>query len=146
PFGTAFDAAVAAILQNQTDYIDVFNKKWYSTTNRKGETSPIYDSKTIAYGYNDFDEHVLKPEDKELLKEWVKELRLSKISEDGVEAYKEIAKRKKNPYKHTSENQIQYYNRASWLSLKRKGEILLEAFKEQFMPQVEKVIAIQKHA
>ncbi len=146
PFGTAFDAAVASILQNKPDYQQVFTDKWTATTNRKGETNPIFDSKTIAYGHNDFDEHVLKPEDLELMKDWIKELRLSKMSDDPVELYKLVAKSKKNPYKHPSENQLKYYNRASWISLKRKGEILLEAFKEQFMPQVEEVLAIQKHA
>ncbi len=146
PFGTAFDAAVSAILQKQTNYIDIFNNKWYSTTNRKGVASPIFDSKTISYGSNDFDEYVLKPEDLDLMKDWLTELKLEKLGTDPVEAFKVIAKDKKNPYKRPNEMKIQYYNRCNWLSLKRKGELLLDAFVEQFMPQVDEVLSIQKHA
>lgn len=146
PFGSAFDDAVSAILQKKTDYIDIFNKKWFSTTNRKKEIVPIFDSKTISYGYNDFDEYVLKPEDVTTMQDWVKELRLNKIAENPIEIMKTITKNKKNPYKKPSENQIKYFNRCNWLSLKRKAEILLDAFVEQFMPQVEEVLAIQKHA
>lgn len=146
PFGTAFDAAVSAILDGRSDYVEVFNKKWYSTTNRKNEISPIFDSTTVTYSYNDFDEHVLKSEDLVQLDQWVKELKLDKLSDNSIDIYKEIAKRKKNPYKTVNENQLKFFNRASWLSLKRKAEILLKAFVEQFMPMVEDVLAVQKHA
>lgn len=144
-FGTAFDAAVGAILEGKTNHIEIFNNKWYSSTDRKGQVIPIFDNDSITYGHSDFDEHVLLAEDLDLMGLWIKELRLTKISEDPVELFKTIAKNKKNPYKNPSENQLKYYNRANWLCMKRKGELLLEAFIEQFMPQVEKVIAVQKH-
>jgi hypothetical protein len=80
------------------------------------------------------------------MEDWVKELRIGKMGPDAVDIMKTVAKNKKNPYKNPSENQIKYFNRCSWLSLKRKGEILLYAFIEQFMPNVEEVLAIQKHA
>lgn len=143
-FGTAFDAAIAALLENKPDYMEIFNKKWFSTTNRKKELVPIFDSPTIVYANNDFDKDVLQPEDLQTLLDWASELKI--VTDNGVLLMETILKNKKNPYKFVSEKEIQFFNRASWLSLKRKGELLVEAFKEQFLPQVEEVVAIQKHA
>jgi len=39
-----------------------------------------------------------------------------------------------------------YFNRCSWLSLKRKGHLLIEAFKVQFLPKVKNVLATQERA
>lgn len=146
-FGSAVDEAVRAILEGKDNYLEVFNKKWHSTYN-KNQVVPIYDSPNIVYAHSDFDEHVLDDIDKETLKRWLKELEINpkRLGTDGVKAYKEAAKIKKNPFKQLSEKELQYFNRASWLSLRNKGRILLAAFVEQFVPKIKKVLAIQQPA
>lgn len=142
-FGSAVDDAVMAMLKGQTDYINLFKNKWYATTDFKNNPIPVFDNPNITYSYNDFDPYVLKDKDHEQLIDWAMELGVEALGADGVEIYKAIAKLKKNPYKHATTNQLGYFNRASWLSMKRKGEVLITSFKEQFYPKITKVHATQ---
>jgi len=143
-FGSAMDAAVTARLLNQPNWVDIFLDKWY-VTEKDSKPFQIFDNDNIVFGNNDFDADVLQlgVDEPQLLK-WASELGLSGSS--GVSLYKDIAKDKKNPYKGINAAKLKYFNRASWLSLKRKGEVLLKAFDEQFMPKVIKVHDTQKFA
>lgn len=145
-FGSAIDEAVTSLLRKKGDYKTVFSDRFFSSINRKKELVPIFDSQVISYGEKDFDEDVLTPADLVTLGEWNKELSTGNSKTDVVELVKALQKLKKNPYKKVKENELKFLNRASWLSLKRKGEIILDAFKDQFMPLVEEVIEVQKHA
>jgi hypothetical protein len=145
-FGSAIDEAVTALLRKKGNHKTVFSDRFFSSINRKKELVPIFDSKVISYGDKDFDEYVLSPSDIETLQTWNKELSTGNSKTDVVELVKALQKVKKNPYKKIKENEQKFLNRASWLSLKRKGEIILDAFEDQFLPLVEEVIEVQKHA
>lgn len=141
-FGTAVDKAVMAMLQGNKNYLMTFNDQWFSTNNLKKEVIQIYDNPKIMYSHADFDKDVLLPEDIKSMDNWQQELLLEKI--DPISLFQKIQKNKKNPYKKTTLKQIQYFNRCSWLSLKRKGELLLKLFEKNFYPKIKEVISIQK--
>lgn len=143
-FGSAIDAAVTSMLDGKTDYLDVFYDRWKKAF-QFGKSTPIFDNPNIIYSYNDFDEQILKDTDNDKLLLWAAELQVGDTP-NGVELVKTIGKAKKNPYKTVSTAEQRFYNRACWLSLQRKGEILLESFKAQFYPKITKVIATQKYA
>lgn len=143
-FGTAVDSAIMAMLEGKTDYIAIFKDKW-KRAYQYGKATQIFDNDAIVFGHADFDEHVLKDKDKDQLLLWAAELNLGD-GPDAVELFKEISKSKKNPYKTTSDAELKFFRRACWLSLKRKGEILINSFKEQFYPRIIKVLATQKYA
>lgn len=145
-FGSAIDYAVMSLLEDRTvNAIDYFNDRW-KTAFQNGKAKKIFDSDTVMYSHNDFDEHVLQPQDKQDMVGWLNELQIAGLSNDPVEAYKEVSKSKKNPYKAISDKELKYFNRCSWLSLKRKGELLINAFILQFLPKVKKVHATQKYS
>lgn len=152
-FGSAMDAAVTLMLEDKQkglpfiskNYLDKFESRWELAFN-SGKPVNLFDNDNIVYSYNDFDEHVLTQADGVTLGDWAKDLGLTAMGSTPVSIYKEIAKIKKNPYKNTTPKQMQYFNRVSWLSLKRKGAVLLNAFETQFFPRIKKVIAIQQHA
>lgn len=129
------------MLLGKLDYMNVYRDNWIQQT-KYGKTTIIYDNDKIAYAHADFDEMVLGPQDLERMTEWATELKLD--GTNPVALYKSIAKDKKNPYKRTSSEELKYFNRTSWLSLMKKGEILIESFKDQFLPRVKKVHAVQK--
>lgn len=146
-FGAAVDAAVMLLLEKpQEDFIKKFYDRWdCAIVNNKPVT--LFDNPAIIYANSDFDEYVLdKATDMAQLWDWAKELGVDSLGRNGVEVYKEILKIKKNPYRNTGANELKFFNRASWLSMKRKGKYLLEAFKNDFYPKIKKVHATQKRA
>lgn len=146
-FGNAVDVAVERYLNNTNhDYISVFDEEWLNSTNMFGKKTQVFDNDSILYSHSDFDADVLAPEDLEQMKLWAKELKLYSEEISVIELFKAVAKTKKNPYKKIKPNQLKYFNRCSWLSLKRKGHLMLHSFVQQFVPKIEKVLAVQKNA
>lgn len=131
-----------ALLEGNKDYMKVFYSQWEKSINKFQKVTPVFDNPNIVYSYADFDEHVLDDKNIKKLEEWKKELEI-KTKVSAVDLYKQIVKKKKNPYKKLTEKEKTYFNRASWLSLKLKGEILIKSFKEQFLPKIKKVHATQ---
>jgi hypothetical protein len=147
-FGTAVDTAVETMLMKTGDPYQVFEDYWRRSFNF-GKATQVFDNDNITYGYKDFDKDVLTPQDTTQMGIWAQTLGLSKTvlkGDKSIELFDKIVKKKKNPYKNPSKDEMKYFNRSSWLSMKRKGDILLKSFEEQFLPKVKNVIAVQKRA
>ena len=141
-FGSAIDASITALLNGDETWVKLFHAKW-NKTQMNNKLVEVFDNNDIVYSNNDFDADVLLPEDRLTMENWIKELNIDNLSNEPIECFKEVLKIKKNPYKQTRSEQLRYFNRCSWLSLKRKGDILLTSFKEQFFPKIKKVLATQ---
>lgn len=142
-FGSAIDAAVGAMLEGKQDWLQIFNDRWMKSWNF-GKSVVIFDNLNIVYSYKDFDADILDDSDLTTLMTWANHLNLNCSS--GLTLYKEIVAKKKNPYKKLTQEESIYFNRAAWLSLKKKGKILLDAFHTQFYPKITKVVATQQKA
>lgn len=134
------------LLEGKTEptFKEVFTQLWYKTVDRKKNEVVLWDNENIIFGHADFDKDVLQSEDLINLSKDIEELGIQDLGSDPIEVYKAVAKIKKNPYKRIKPNQLKYFNRASWTSMRRKGHILLDSFYEQFYPKIEKVLATQK--
>lgn len=139
-YGSAMDAAVTAMLEKKTDWLDIFYDKW-NRAYSFGTATQVFDNPNIVFSNKDFDEYVLEPADMAILQGWAAKLG---VTSDPVDLYKDISSRKKNPYKTVSTDELQYFNRASWLSMKKKGKLLLEAFHTDFYPKIKKVVSTQQ--
>ena len=147
-FGTAVDQAVMEMLEGKDNFLTVFSDRWYSTEKKKGKEKfyyQIYDSPDIIYSYNDFDEHVLSDEDIGSMQSWLDELKIG-TGKDPIDYMKEVSGKKKSKYKSPTANELRYFNRVSWLSLKRKGELLISHFHKEFYPYVTKTVSTQQFA
>lgn len=147
-FGSAIDAAVQAMLEGKTQWLQVFYDNWKSQF-VFGQVKQVFDNPNIGYGHKDLDIDLLEPKDYPELERWAKELNLIPqgnvvTNEQLVALFKQISKDKSNPYKGINKDELKYFNRASWLGLKRKGKVLLNAFYDQFYPKIKKVHAVQK--
>ena len=140
-FGSAMDAGVTAMLEGKSDWLNVFKDRWHRAYSF-GTATQVYDNPEVVYSNKDFDEYVFEPKDIVTLEQYVVELNLNSLN--PIQLYKDIAARKKNPYKSISAVELQFFNRASWLSLRRKGELLLNAFHTQFYPKITKVVSTQQ--
>lgn len=141
-FGSAVDEAVMAMLDKKDNYLEIFHQNWHTHTNRKNEKEQIFDDELVLYSYNDFDADLMGTKEITQLTEWAKELKLT--NNDPIELFKSIVSIKKNKYKKMTKSQKKYFNRANWLCLDVKGEILVNSFKDQFLPKIKKVYATQK--
>lgn len=142
-FGSAVDESIMVLLKRKSNYLETFFERW-SKSYAFGVSIDIFDNPDIVYSYSDFDKDILTDEDINKLKDWAVELGIGE--KDPVKAYGNIIKAKKNRFKSITNEQLKYFNRASWLSLRRKGIILIEAFKNQFVPKIKKIHATQKYA
>lgn len=149
-FGSAIDAGVMSMLEGNKDYLGVFNREWRQQFNF-GKKTQVFDSDNISYGYADFDKDLLESDDYDKINKWLSELGFTKSGEikseeDILNIFSSAVKDKKNPYKSISKMELKLFNRMSWLSLGRKGEILLKSFEEQFLPRITKVVSTQTRA
>lgn len=147
-FGSAVDAAATEMLLGKPDWLKTFYDRWTKSWNF-GSSTQVFDNPDIVFAYKDFDEYVLEPKDFATLRTWAVSLNLAQqtvLDKELIDLYKFITEKKKNPYKSPTTDEMTYFNRCAWLSMKRKGKLLLGAFQTQFLPKVKKVIATQSRA
>jgi PD-(D/E)XK nuclease superfamily len=143
-FGSAIDLAVQEYLHDmKSDWKSKFEKHWL-TANDQGRFINLYDSLEIDYSYKDFDKDLLTDEDIKIAEASQKEL-LPSFQGDWLEAKEYVTTRKKQrAHVHFTNNEHRYFNRLSWLSMKRKGILMTQAFVEQIGPKIKKVLMVQK--
>jgi hypothetical protein len=145
-FGTAIDAAVEILLlQKKEDLTDkeldllltetaysVFDKTMREQNGQLLEKNPLCD-----YFYSDFDPSVLKTEDYKALTK----------SYPSIQDWEEFFVYCKKQIKTHGELKIGSkiaYNNLCWVSLYRKGELMLAAYEKDIVPQIHRVFDIQK--
>jgi hypothetical protein len=143
-FGSAVDSAVMALLEGKPDYMGVFYSMWQEQKNYSGERVALFDNPDIVYAYADFDNDLFELEHMREMEAWVGDLGLNYLGNSYLDIYKQIAKIKNNIYKHLKHNELIFFNRVSWLSMRIKGKILIQSFVDDFYPQIEEVLATQK--
>ena len=149
-FGSAIDAAVTEMLEGKQTWLQTFYDRW-NRAYSFGKATPVFDNDDVVFSHKDFDKDVLESKDFATLETWAKELKLmddtaTPTPQQLIDLYKEASDTKKNPYKVLKKTQLTFFNRSSWLSMKRKGKILLNSFNTQFYPKVKKVLATQQRA
>lgn len=145
-FGSAIDAAVELFLLKKKEFLtereltlsltedaySMFDKTMREQDGVLLEKNPLCD-----YFASDFDPNVLKAEDLILLARQYPSI--SDFHEFWESQSKQIQLKKELG---TSSRIL--FNHMNWLSLYRKGELLLKAFETEILPQIHKVFAIQK--
>lgn len=142
-FGTAFDKATEAVLKDTTvDEKAVFDAIW---TNQEINGRVVYvpDSTLVGYSASDFDADLLLDEDKKFLAAKLAEL-VPELGEDAIQAMSQCASFKKQAaFRRFKENEQKYLNIGNWLSLRRKGHLMLETNRKEILPRIKKVLGTQ---
>lgn len=120
-FGSALDKAIAHMLTKQDNAYDVFAKEW-KTSILNGETIDVENSILIKYSKSDFDSEIVEVTE----------------SLDKIMMLRDI-----NGFDSLSETEKLELNRAHWKCLLVKGKLLIEAFKRDIYPNIEKVLGLQ---
>lgn len=155
-FGSAMDEAFGRILlekmpqEKYTDADKELLKKDYKQLyhdellkqKHNGEIVNLKYSSITSYFKSDFELQLLTPEDRKEVVECADENDIE-ITDADIEAFlAECHELKKKGV--LSGGELIVYNLIGWLSLYRKGLILIEAWKEEIYNQIDTVISIQK--
>jgi hypothetical protein len=137
-FGTCVDNALVFLLEAKKEGKEHLGKEGFKElflVDKDKGWNCAFDSSQQRYGKADYDPDVFSEADNSLIAQWEKELKVS--TKEVLQAEKQ------KRYKPFGAKQLLFYNRLCWLSLKRKGLLMLEAFEKEVFPQITKVIAVQ---
>ena len=156
-FGSALDAGVNSLLLGKSDTgEEEFIKSWeYAEINKRREFLP--GNSLVVYAKTDFDSEILKEDDEKILYEFASTLIPDHLVLDSVkilestgkapdlksisDLYKIVNERKLN--KSANENELKFLNHCNWRCLRIKGLLMLHAYKQEVMPNIKKVVAVQ---
>lgn len=145
-FGSALDRSLNHLVKERKldEAIDIFEKSFrYQNINNKGTYIPT--SELVLYADSDFDEDLLLEEDLQQYKS-VRTDRLGLTENvDPVKEYKDFLEKKERVgYNGLESMEKILYNQMNWLSMRRKGLLMVKAYNEKVLPKIKKVIAIQE--
>lgn len=145
PFGSAVEAGIDLLLEKKplAEAQARFAERWNKAPANKWEgEKQIYDSEDIFYYASDWDEYLISEEDELKVNAWKTEL-LPDTKDTWDKILGEFQGRVKNN-SYIDPLMRQFAHRVIWLACLRRGEIMLEAFKEQLLPEIEEVISNQE--
>ena len=143
-FGSALDAALNRVLLKENDAEAAFEQ---SFTNQKINDIDTYlpTSENVIYANADMDLDLLTQDDFIFIEEKVKNNELQRC-DNYISAYQTIKKKKQEKgYDNLTLAEKKLMNCLTWLSMKRKGFLMLKAYKKKVMPKLEKVHEVQKY-
>jgi hypothetical protein len=134
-----------------TDPYEIFDHLFtYYQLERGEEPIDISTHQVVDYYNSDFDPNVLFEEDYKKLEQYIELAGFSNNDDphdpdvpDPIELYDDI----KDEIKEGNKLEIGqhcYYNYCSWLSLRRKGHLIIDAYLKYVMPKIKEVHSIQK--
>lgn len=142
-FGSALDAAINVLFEGLG--IEKARAKlgsmWKSA--RVGSTTQLLPfNEKIVYAAADFDEELLNQDDKALFEYNAEHRQLNKNITEFVK--ETIEKKAANGWDNLKSDERQLYNYANWLSMGRKGQLMLQAYNDTIMPRIKKVLTYQR--
>jgi hypothetical protein len=128
PFGTAMDAAINALLTSSGNPEETFTKE-FSSSFVNGKRVTLQDYEHLVYADADMDAELLTDEDR------------ASFNADEYEALRKL--KKEVGYKGMAPAQKVAYNKVNWLSLRRKGLLMIDAYRRKIVPRITKIHAVQ---
>lgn len=145
-FGSALDRALNELLrpEGKKSPQDIFDYN-FRFTDVNGEKVYIPLSTKMVYANADFDMDLLQEEDFAELDKLVLNHQLQ-VNENYEKDLLSLKKKKTSSgFDSFTEPEKKLYNFMNWLSLRRKGHLMIIAYAQQVMPLIEKVHDIQKY-
>lgn len=142
-FGSAIDVALNNMLLNKgiegnlTDTLDIFNQQWEQGEDNQRNRIDLPLNPNIKYFKSDWQPDILEKRD------WAELFKHDSKFFDSRSEIDEQLKAKVN-WLDIPEEKRMVYNYGSWLCLKKKGQLIIEAFEKNILPQIKEVISIQK--
>lgn len=139
-FGSAVDAALTALVKGATpeDVIATFERAW-SFQEVNGTMTALPRSVNVVYAESDFDQDLLTDEDRQVL------IDTYKLDDLGAALKTVYDEKDYFGFVHLPDDRKEFLNHANWLSLYRKGLLMIEACRRDVLPNIEEVLSVQKY-
>lgn len=141
-FGVAIDEALNHLLKYKDspetilEAQEVFARAWEQQKDNEGNIVDLPMNPQILYSKYDYDSDMMEKSDwRELFQLDDKAFETRGLVEEAL--------KKNTPWGEIPEKQRIVYNFMSWLSLKRKAILLLDAYHKQLLPNIKEIVAIQ---
>lgn len=151
PFGSAIDTALNYVLNckkrglipDLQKTLDTFDQSW-SRADVNGKSVNVKFSPDIGYKNDDYVEDLLLGDDKKKIFFAVRRFapRLAKYPLGAIRDVLEEEKRE-HSQKGADKNMMSLLNFMSWLSMRRKGHLMLKAYITELLPRIDEVVEVQ---
>jgi hypothetical protein len=145
-FGSALDAALNVVLtEDEGNKAEVLFERSFRFHHINNEQTYIPTCVDVVYANTDFDSDLLTEDDYNHIEEQTKEWELDGHT-DPLETYKALSnKKKQSGFDSLSFDEKRFFNLLNWLSSRRKGLLMLNAYRKKVIPRLEKVHAVQEY-
>lgn len=143
-FGNAIDNALnEMLLRTDKSPEDVFiNSFTHTTINDESVYVPTYTE--LVYKAGDWDFDLLTEDDFDSVKKAVEDGAIQEY-DDYLEVYTNLRKRKtEKGFDSLDTDEKRFFNLMNWLCSKRRGLLMLKAYRKKVMPKIIKVHTVQK--
>lgn len=142
-FGEAIDKTFEAILKDPSVDDKALFDKLFEVQEINKRKVHVPTSTLLVYSSSDYDGDLIQEEDIRYLEAKAKVL-LPHEKGNWEETYKACASYKKQAkYRPFKDNERIYFNFANWLSLRRKGHVMLKSFRDKVLPNVVELVGTQ---
>lgn len=137
PFGKAIEKGVDAMIDGKELSIaqEIFAEHWNTEHIKGNEYRQIFDNLDLQFYASDFDNNLFSIQDEEQFDGWADEL-LDEKAKSWLEVFEEINNNIKFD-KQISDAQLAFYNRVIWTCCKIRGTVMLQAFHDDILPQID---------
>src|SRR3990167_6094252 len=136
-FGTAVDEGIKTLLHTKdlTKAKAVFVDFW-SKQKVYNNVVELKEYEWLRYSESDYDDEILDDDDRWYI--------LAKSIEYNLSPEALIEKKEEFGYPGFSEEETKFYNLINWVSLRKKGFLMMEAFQQRVLHKITKVHSIQE--
>ncbi len=143
-FGSAIDAGLNSLLVPGKETPEVIFEANFLKAKINDKEHYIPTCTEIVYSNGDFDSDLLTEADYQTIKENDKVTNESR-SADYLAVYKDLSDRKKaSGFQYLKSNEKVLYNLFNWLCLRRKGLLMISAYRKKVMPKITRVLSVQE--
>ena len=141
-FGKAVEEGVTALLMGSTvtEAKRIFEDNLTTEDYNKEFARIIWDNPLVEFYASDYDRRLLVNED-EKFNNYAKEL-LGEKAKSWEEELEDVIERNKKK-KRLKNGQQQFYNRVVWTCCLRRGNVMIESFEKDILPQIESVVKVK---
>lgn len=138
-FGAALDNALNVVLTigNESSAEEVFEQSFRKQT-INGKEIDVPTSTLVSYSKADWDKDLFTEEDAAILKAFAEKRGLPEYT-NHLSVRLDLNKKET-----LTESEQAFLNCMSWLSLRHKGLLMIQAYRTKVMPEIEEVYAVQK--
>jgi hypothetical protein len=146
-FGSALDNALNLLLKGGKSSLkkaEVEFEKSFTNAEINDVFTYIPTSTQVVYANSDFDPDLLFEEDYQSAKELFRKAH-NTTADSILEDYKKLSERKSvSGIGVFSEEELKFYNYMNWLSMNKKGKLMLDAYCRKVLPRLTKVHEVQR--